>query len=56
MRLNELVANLSFWACLATSIYFAEQQGYSLWLAVPVLFVASSLIAVIVSWLLSRFN
>ena len=56
MRLNELVANLSFWACLATSIYFAKQQGCSLWLAVPALFVASALVAVVVYWLLSRFN
>lgn len=56
MKLNELVANLSFWACLATGIYFAAQKGYSLWLAVPLLFVASSLIAVIISWLLSRLD
>ncbi|MBL0230766.1 MAG: hypothetical protein IPP76_08195 [Moraxellaceae bacterium] len=56
MRLNELVANLSFWACLATGVYFAVQKGYSLWLAVPLLFVASALVAVVVSWLLSRFN
>lgn len=56
MKLNALVANLTFWACLATGIYFAAQQGYSLWLAVPVLFVVSALMAVVVSWLLSRFN
>ena len=56
MRLNELVANLIFWGCLATGIYLAAQNGYSLWLAVPVLFVVSALMAVVVSWLLSRFN
>ena len=49
MKTNELWANLVFWLGWPLAIYVTWQQGYSLWLAIPITWLAMTFFAVFVS-------
>lgn len=56
MKTNELWANLVFWLGWPLAIYGAWQQGYSLWLAIPVTWLLATILAVIVSRVVSKLT
>jgi hypothetical protein len=56
MKTNELWANLVFWLGWPLAIYGAWQQGYSLWLAIPVTWLVTTVLAVIVSRIVSKLT
>ena len=56
MKTNELWAILVFWLGWPLAIYGAWQQGYSLWLAIPATWLVATILAVIVSRVVSKLT